>query len=74
MNKYKLIVIMVAVFHTHAFSEPSGLVFKLMNTEVSAFSYGLDRLNTHLSSIDKKYGYLHANYDWDTNRITISSL
>lgn len=56
-----------------AAAEPSGLVNKLMNTQVSLFSYGLEKLKDDVRGRIKKEGwYSSVQYNWDANRITIN--
>ena len=55
------------------FAEPSGLLMKMMQTEISMFSYGMDKLNAEVkSSINKNGWFGSARYDWDANQIQIN--
>lgn len=53
-------------------AEPSGLVNKLMDTEVSMFHYGLDKLGSRVRTFanQRSIGGT-ASYDWDLNKIKI---
>lgn len=66
-----LILIALSVTTIGAKADPSGLVSKLMATELNLFSYGMDKLDSFAKSKVKDGFFGGANYDWDTNQILI---
>jgi hypothetical protein len=66
----------------NAFADPGATVSKLMDTPVSLFSYGLDKIDDRLDGwaksqifiidgvVGASYGYGGASFDWDTSKIT----
>ena len=65
-----------------AVADPSGTIQRFMNTPVSHFSYGMERLNTWMAEVAKDGVYLNskqifynvggASFDWNKNHITLS--
>ena len=53
-------------------AEPTGLINKLMKTELSIFSYGLDKLDSYVEKQGDSGWFKGAHYDWDKNEIIIT--
>jgi hypothetical protein len=54
-------------------AEPSALVNKLMSTQVSLFSYGLDRMRLRASDFAKQRDFFATvSYGWDDNQLKVN--
>jgi hypothetical protein len=71
MKKIAIITTILYFLNNSANADPSGLILKLMNTEVTMFSYGMDKLQSFVASNMKKNWIGGANYDWSSNQINI---
>lgn len=75
MKKFK-ILILIFTFQFYlvgmASADPSGLVLKLMKTEVSMFTYGMDKLDSFAKKETKNKWYASASYDWNANQINVT--
>jgi len=69
----RCLIVMFIGATASAVAEPTPTVSALMNQKVSLFSFGLFRLDEHVSRVTRDLpGFAGAEYDWDKNRIEIS--
>lgn len=68
-----LVISIVVFFSVPSFADPSGLLRKMMETQISMFSYGIDKLNAEVKSHVNNDGWFGSvSYDWDSNQIYIN--
>ena len=73
MKKIAIITTTILYFlNSSANADPSGLILKLMNTQVTMFSYGMDKLDIFVKGQVPKNWSGWADYNWDSNQINIT--
>ena len=72
----KIVVLMLVSTTTNVFAEPSKAIKFLMTEETTLFDRGMDKLESEFYGMEiKPIGYFltSVKYDWDENRIIIST-
>ena len=77
MRAFLLVVVLVPLIVTSGLSAPTASIRKLMNSNVSVFSFGLYRIEEHLLKIGEKDEISNSyvvTYEWDENKIRIQEV